>query len=175
MRAPFHPSRAGITLVEAVLSMLVLAVLATAALAAVSQSRRARALVDEQSMGASLARSMLAEITALPYMEPSSTSIGVDSGESQSLRGTLDDVDDYNLYAESPCTTRDGAPVDGTDTWRRTVVVSWVPVSANTTPTGSDTGLKRVWVTVRHGDRVVARLSALRAEAWDDVLAVGGL
>ncbi|HRC63458.1 MAG TPA: hypothetical protein PLX85_09600 [Dehalococcoidia bacterium] len=157
------------------LSMLVLAVLSTAALAAISQSRRARHAVDEQSMGESLARSLMSEITALPYMEASSTTIGVDAGESQGSRSTLDDVDDYNLFEESPCIMPDGKAIDGTDNWRRSVVVSWVTTTANTTATGSDTGVKRIWVIVRHNNVAVARLTALRAKAWDDTLAAGGL
>lgn len=171
-----HPrSRAGLTLIEAVLSLLVLSVLATAALAAVSQARRARAAVDEQSLGEGLARSLLSEIAALPYMESSSTTIGVDAGEAQATRTTLDDVDDYNLYSDQPCTNEDGTVIAGTDNWRRSVVVSWVPASASTTTSGSDTGLKRVWVTVRHNDKVVARVSALRGKTWDAMLASGGL
>jgi hypothetical protein len=176
IHTPRYPrTRAGLTLVEAVLSLLVLAVLATAALAAVSQAGKTRATVDEQSLGESLARGLLCEITALPYKEPASTIIGLDAGEVHATRSTLDDADDYNLFSETPCTTRDGTTIDGSDTWQRSVAVSWVPVSASTTATGTDTGLKRIWVTVRHNGRVVARLSALRGQTWDTMLTAGGL
>ncbi|HEX2838428.1 MAG TPA: hypothetical protein VHN77_09905 [Phycisphaerales bacterium] len=167
--------RAGLTLVEAVLSLLVLAVLATASLSAISQSRAARLAVDEQSMGSALARSLLSEIAALPSMESASTTIGVDGGENASDRTTFDDVDDFNGFSESPCIALDGKVIDGTDAWQRSVVVAWVSVSATTTTTTSDTGLKRVWVTVSHNGRAVTRLSALRGKAWDDMLTAGGL
>ncbi len=170
---PCH-ARVGLTLVEAVLSLLVLAVLATASLSAISQSRAARSAVDEQSKGAALARSFLGEITALPYMESSSTTIGVDGGENASDRTTFDDVDDYNGFSEAPCIGLDGKTIDGTDLWKRSVVVAWVPVSANTTTTTSDTGLKRIWVTVSHNGREVTRLTGLRGKAWDDMLTAGG-
>ncbi len=126
-------------------------------------------------MGESLARSMLSEISALPYKEPSSVTIGMDAGESSASRGTLDDVDDYNLYTESPCTLKDGTPIAGTDNWERSVIVAWVPVNSTITVTGADTGLKRIWVNVKHNGKLVTRLSALRAQAWDDMLASGGL
>lgn len=167
--------RAGLTLVEAVLSMLVLAVLATASLSAIAQSRAARLAVDEQSMGSALARSLLSEIAALPYMESASTTIGVDGGENASDRTSFDDVDDFNGFSEAPCIGLDGKTIDGTDQWKRSVVVAWVPVSANTTTTTSDTGLKRIWVTVSHNGREVTRLTALRGRAWDDMLTTGGL
>lgn len=167
--------RAGLTLVEAVLSMLVLAVLATASLSAISQSRAARLAVDEQSMGSMLARSLLSEIAALPYMETGSTTIGLDAGENASDKTAFDDVDDFNGFSETPCGGLDGKTIDGTDGWERAVVVAWVPVSATTTATTTDTGLKRFWVTVKHNGRVVTRLSALRGKAWDNMLTAGGL
>ena len=167
--------RRGLTLVEAVLALLVMSVLATAALSAVAQARRTRAIVDQRSLGDMLARTMLSEITALPYKASGSTTIGMEGGEDPADRRTFDDADDYHLFSESPCLQHDGKSIDGTDNWERSVIVAWVPVGSLTTTSGTDTGLKRVWVNIKHNGRLVTRLSALRAQAWDDALASGGL
>jgi type II secretory pathway pseudopilin PulG len=167
--AMLHPiaSVRAFTLVEAMLSMLVVAILLVAALNAVGVVARQRAAIEERSLAAGFAESTLASITRLHYADPSglSTTLGLD--DTESAPDTWDDVDDASSSVE-----RTGPKLGAAIDWRWTASVEWVVLDATGqvgAVSASDTGLKRVTVVVTRGGHELARSWALRSRGWDEV------
>ena len=158
----------GFTLVEASICTVIVGVILVAAIATVGASRRAQKSAADRATAHLLAGDLLAEITSKSYSEPDGPGpFGVDGGELPSTRASFDDVDDYAAYVESPVTAPNGAPIPGLGNWSRSVVVEFVspvpphPVSA------TDTGAKRVTVSVTANGTVLATRMAVRAAAAD--------
>jgi MSHA pilin protein MshD len=173
-----HASRPGFTLVEAVLSLLIVSVVAVAALTAVAQARATRALTSDRSMAVTLARSMIDEVGTRAYADPQSPSspIGLDAGESAAAdRTTLDDVDDYHGISESPPRERSGTIIPDATNWRRDVRVEPVDAAAPTNLSATESGVKRVVVEIYLRGKLVLTQRALRTQAWDTMVAEGGL
>ena len=167
VECPLFPRRrAGFSLLETVLSSLLVGVLLVAAMRSVGASAFAQYRAAEQVTAQFLADGLLAEILAKDYREPGTTvGFGLETGESSSSKANYDDVDDYHNWSESPPQFADGSPMPGLDGWKRKVSVLWVVASDPTQQAFSDTGAKRVTVTVEHNGRTVAARTALRTEA----------
>lgn len=163
--------RAGLSLVEAVIAMVVVSGLFIAALTAVGASRTGQQSLEDSVRGYALAQDLLSEILAQSYQEPDGTaSMGLETGElSTSSRSAFDDVDDYHNWSASPPRHRDGTQVEGFDGWTRSVEVVRVRLGNLNGSSSSETGIKRITVTVQHGPRIVAQLTALRTSAWPDL------
>ena len=161
------------SLVECILSILVLSGLLIAGMRAVEVGAHMRASASEDARAAALAEGMLAEVLSNYVGEPSTGLIGglvtgllgVDVGENSVRKQTFDDIDDFSNWSESPPQYADGDPITGYTGWTRAVKVESVTVADPAVVSGSRTGLVRVTVTVttRRGKQVV--LSALRADA----------
>ena len=161
-----QPLRQGFTIVEAAISVVIVAVMLTAVLQTVGQSSAMQFRVAERTRGHQLARRLMNEIMQQGYVDPAApASMGPDAGES---RPTYNDVDDYNSLDESPPVNKDlsSLSVPLGSTWRRTVSVVWIrPGSLATASPQIETGLKRITVTVYHNGVVVTTLSAIRSNA----------
>lgn len=158
------------SMIEVAISLVLVGGLMAAALQVVGAAVRTDQLTMDSSRGRLLAEELMTEILLKAYSEPSggAAAIGTNTGEaSATSRAAFDDVDDYHGWVESPCRLVDGTTIPGTTGWSRSVSVAWVSVTTPTTTSGTDTGLKRVTVEVRRDGRVVARLTALRARAWN--------
>jgi prepilin-type N-terminal cleavage/methylation domain-containing protein len=161
-------NRRGFSLVEAVVSLVVVSVMLVAALAATGAARATQLRGDHRQRGAMLGQSLMIEIQSLPYKDPNEVSLlGIELSEVLGSRSSFDDVDDFNGYSESPIEERDGTPVDGFSGWSRAVAVAYVSGSDFDTVSLTDQGFKRITVTVSRGGSVVARLVGLRGEAGD--------
>jgi len=157
----------GFTLVEAVMSTLVVSLVLVAAMRVAAVSAVMQYKAAERVSGRYLADGLLNDIRALAYQEPSGTvNFGIETGESASSKTNYDDVDDFNGWSESPPQERTGTAMSQFDsTWRRSVVVAWVK-SANLSQTSStETGIKQITVNVYHNSLLVATRSALRSTA----------
>jgi type II secretory pathway pseudopilin PulG len=156
------------TLVEAVMSMLIVGLMLVAALNTVGASRVSQTRNAEQSLGPMLADDLMAEILNRSYQEPVDTvNFGRESGESGGDRSDWDDVDDYGGWSVSPPQNKDGTDIPDLEGWGREVTVRWVkPTMLNVV--GSNTGVKRIDVKVTHMGRVVTEFSALRTAGWPD-------
>ena len=178
-RSPSHAARIrtlagaprGFTLVEAALSTVVLSVMTIASMNLVAGAVKTRTLVSNQSGAMLLATQLVEEIAALPYAEPSggSTTLGVDAGERQDqpTRASLDDIDDYNGFIDSPLRDRMGTSVSADVSIRRTVVVEYLnPIDPQLTSV-TDQGLKRITVTVTKSGKPVGTARAVRARSVD--------
>ena len=180
MRFPSPPTgvparRRGFTLVEAVISVLIVGTMLVAALSAVGAGRKAQSSAGQTSRGLALAESMMAEILQRPYQDPDAPgALGAEAGEATATRLDFDDVDDYAGWSASPPTNRDGSPIPWAQGYTRRVAVEWVQVADPQAVSAAETGLKRIKVVVEHKDRPVAELIAFRTSQWQDPAAVAG-
>lgn len=176
------PRASGFTLVEAVMSMLIVSVMLVAALRAVSASTMVQFKVMDRARGEALASAMVDEILQRSYsssevaqlqpVEVVSGLLGIVGGVlgggiavPANARTTFDDVDDYNGYSDSPPVDRDGALVPGCSAYRRQVAVAQVSLTDFAQTSGTDQGVKRITVTITRNGSAVAKLVAVKTRA----------
>lgn len=157
----------GLTLIEAVVSLVIISVMGVAALRALSAATLSRALAGDRARGVILAEDLMQEILAAPYGVPPNGEI-----VHPETRLTFDDIGDYHAWSSSPPTAPDGKALAPAG-WRREVSVKTVQ-PADPAAEAAGTGLARIRVRVYKGDSLVASAQALRAEAWDTAVAEGG-
>ena len=156
--------RPGMTLIEAMVSMAVLAIMLVGSLNLLGASARLRRSQVHDATGMMLAQELISEIVQLPYDDPEAPAqaLGPELSESGPARSAFDDADDYAGWTASPPVTRAGAPKPGGSGWRRSVQVTHAS-SADLSTAGYDTGLKRITVTVTSPTGHSTVLTALRA------------
>ncbi len=161
-------TRTGFTMVESVISLLIVGVMLAALLNTVGSARTSRYLADQRGMAANLADEMMNEIMAQSYEDPdqTTTSIGTEGGETAAAGRTgFDDVDDYDGWTRKPPIDRDGNAITGAEDLRRGVSVTYANKSNPGHTHGSDHGIKRIVVRIRQGGMVLATRTALRTDA----------
>jgi len=161
--------RPAFSLVEVVLSVLLLGGVMAAVLNTVGATATIRRLDMDRVRGQALAMDLVDEIVAKPYDDPdgAGTTLGPDSTET--ARSLFDDVDDYAGWSASPPQLADGSAIPGLSGWTREAAVVWVSDSNLAAASLSETGVKRIRVVVRHGERIVATVEALRTSAMDSL------
>jgi hypothetical protein len=159
-------SRRGLSLVEAAVCTVVVGLMLAAALNASGAARARQQRNQDRSTGLWLAQSLMAEIMEKPYVDVGGL-LGLELGETQTKRESLNDLDDYDGLKEEPPRKVDGVAVSGYTGWSRLVSVENVQVATPRQVEGSETGLKRVTVTIKKAGVTVAQLRALRAKARD--------
>ena len=170
--------RRGFSLVEAVISVILVSVLLVASVNTVGASRAGQSVTSNRSWGSTLAQALMSEILQQSYADPGlgeakmfsfdpgvdpspMPKLGPEAGEANGTRTLFDDVDDYQGWSASPPQARNGEAILGLDGWRRTVSVTLAnPVSLM--PVTKDSGAKVVTVSVTHNDNTVAELVAIR-------------
>lgn len=150
MRTPPTRQR-GVTLIELVVSIVVIAIAAGGVLGVLSRSvgRSADAMIMSQAV--SIAEAYLEEITLKPFVDPN----GID-GETQ--RTDFDDVDDYNGLVDVGA--RDQLGVAPSELSRYTVAVTVTPTSALTGVPSGDA--ERIDVRVTYAPNVTVVLTGYR-------------
>lgn len=160
------PARAGFTMIEAAMASVLVAVMLSAAVAVSGAAGMAQYKVAERATAGALADAMLAEVSALAYADPEGgAGLGRDSGEDASPRTGYDDVDDYNGLFESAPAERDGTAIPGLTGWQRLVTVSYAVVATPDVSSVTDTGLKRIVITIKHNFATVLTRQTLRSSA----------
>jgi prepilin-type N-terminal cleavage/methylation domain-containing protein len=158
-----HTGR-GFTLIESLLAAVVLAGAICAVTLPFSTSARNRQVEARISVAVPMAEELMEEILAQNFLDENpafARHLGPEPGETQ--RGALDNVDDYDGYAEaSGCVTDiEGRPEETPDAWglSRTATVEYVYVA------GQDTALPpsfaRVTVQVLYDGQTVVSLTRL--------------
>jgi MSHA pilin protein MshD len=162
--------RGAFSLVEVVVSVLIVGGLAVAVLNTMGATAAVRRMDADRARGISLAQDLIEEISAAAYEDPldADGAFGTGVDEVTGDRSEFDDVDDYDGWAASPPVHRDGTPIPGFGGWRRQVTVRWTDPATPDVVNGSETGLKRIEVFVFHGDRQVSAMSLLRTSAMDE-------
>lgn len=155
----------GVSLLEAVISSLIVATMLVAALSALASSTKAARIQADKCLGPNLARQLMAEVLQSRYREPTQKArFGPEPPETADSRAAWDDVDDYHQWSASPPQAKDGTRLTHADGWRREVTVQYVRPDDPTHTTGSDQGLKRVTVTATSPAGKTSTLVALRSE-----------
>jgi len=158
------PNRRGFTLVEAIISTLIVGVMFTAALSTLAASKISQHKLSVSSQGHLLAEALMAEILQQEYEEPDeAVTFGSEPTESTATRTDFDDVDDYHNWSSSPPVARDGANLVDSDRWDRRVTVEWVLATDPSSVQGSESNVKRITVAVEYDGVPQVSLVALRA------------
>jgi type II secretory pathway pseudopilin PulG len=157
--------RRAFTIAEATLSMLIVALMLSTAIGVASGGARTRASVMRRAIGTALADALIDEIRRQTYKEAGTAALGPDGEENPLNRSTFDDVDDYHMLHDEPIRDRTGNAIAGLSGWSRSVRVQWVDIADAATPALSDTGLKRITVTVSYAGTEIVRRTTLRSSA----------
>lgn len=160
-----RPTRSGIALIEAVVSLLVVSLLLVAALHTVGASTLSQRWNSDRQRGMHLASDLMAEITGKAYANNGELLFGPSAAEASSGRSSFDDVDDYQGLSEAPPKDRAGATLSGYTGWTRDVAVVWVDPQNPSQVAILESGAKRVTVTVKRRGKPVASLTAVRTAA----------
>ena len=161
-------SRRAITLVETVLSTLIVSMVIVSTLQVVPPIVRSSALHAEKMVAANLARELAEEVGTKPFTDPtdSSSSVGVNAGESASLRSDFDDVDDYHLWSASPPESS-FEKMTNIVGWERAVKVIYVQLDDPNVEVVGPTNLKLVTVTVSRNGVELASVQTLHTLSAD--------
>lgn len=155
--------RHAFSMAETVISIAIVGGLVVASLQTVGSATMAQGQMGNSGRGYMLAHDLMTEILQQGYEEPVDTAImGREGSESGGDRDLYDDIDDYNSWSSAP-EEKDGTEITNLTDWTRSVAVTWVNTSDTKTFAGSETGLKRITVTVKYKGEIAAVLSALRA------------
>ena len=158
-------ARRGLTLIEVVVSLLVVSVMIGAGLGASSRAVKTRFAADERAHAQLLAGTLLSEVLSKHYRE-SPDALGPDAGESLADRATFDDVDDFNGYSQSPPATPSGDPLAPAG-WTWSAEVEWV-TPATLASSRDETGAKRVRVSVVRAGREVGAAVGFKSLAFEE-------
>lgn len=155
--------RQGFSMVETVLSVLLVSGVMVAALNSVGAATTGRQFADRRARGQLLAESLMTEIMATAYQDEDGLGTqGLESGESGADRSRYDDVDDYKNRTDAPPAERDGTKIDGFENWSRSVTVVLVDPANPANIAVTDGGVKRVRVVVKCNSVQVASLTAFK-------------
>jgi len=159
----------GFSLIEATVSVLIVGGMFAVALNTLGASKRTQYLTGTRGRGQLLAQALMGEILSLRYEElDDPDSFGLEGSENSAKRDLFDDVDDYSGWSASPPQNKDGIDISSFEGWSRAVAVTWVDPDDLMTPVGAATGVKRITVTIKRGEMVIASAVAIRAQAWPE-------
>ena len=157
--------RGGFTLIEAVISMLIVSIMTVAVLNTLGSAATADRVHAAQRRRPALAMELMAEVLATRYVDGSDPVFGPETGESGTSRADFDDVDDYHGWSSSPPEQRDGTAISGFTRWTRAVSVEYVSPTNVETTVGADQGLKRITVTVMDPQNRSTQITAVRGSS----------
>lgn len=163
--------RRAFTMVEAVFSVVLVGGLVVVSLDTLGASKLAQKNVGDRALGQLLASSLMSEILDQSYQDPNDTPInGLELTENLLLRTTFDDVDDYLNWTASPPTNRDGTTIPNLTGWQQSVKIEVVDPANLSTRRSTDTGVKRVTVTIKRNNVVVSTLVGVKTGAPNTLL-----
>lgn len=139
---------AGFTLIESVMSMLIIGAMLVMVINTLGSSVRGRKIRQTQSRAPALASQLMAEILQASYADLTETPVfGREASETGSNRSSFDDVDDYHNWSGTP-QNKDGTTLTGMDGWMRSVTVQYVQPADLSSVSATDQGIKLITVTV---------------------------
>ncbi len=166
LRMHMHSGRSAFSLVEAVVSLIVISGLLVAALNTVGSSQVSQFRSSHAYLGQLLAEALLAEIGSQAYADPNGDPVfGHEDGEDARSRADFDDIDDYHKWVSTPPTEKDGTPLSGWTDWQRIVTVVWIDPQDAYRAVGSETQAKQVTVSVSFRGKPVASLVMLKTDS----------
>jgi MSHA pilin protein MshD len=154
----------GFSIVEAVVCVLVTGIMVVAATQSVSSFARANHQQKNQARASALARRLITEIEQSTYVDPANAALfGPEPADTNGSRSLFKYVNEYHNWTDSPPQNRDGTVISGYTGWSRSVAVTWVDAANPVTVRVSESGLKRITVTVTDPTGRITTLAALRA------------
>jgi len=159
-------SRSGLTLLEVVVSTLIVGLMTVASLNSLGAATRSATSIGDRAIALGLADDLIAEIVPLAYSDPNSTpTFGPEGAESAGPRNVFDDVDDFHGWNQSPPKNRDGVTIPNRADWRHRVqVVRVTPANPTVATGGADQGAKRIQVVIEYRGKVLAQQYAVRTD-----------
>jgi prepilin-type N-terminal cleavage/methylation domain-containing protein len=137
------------TLIESVISVVIVAVMVVVALTTFSGVAKARLIQKAPQDAETLGRALLTEIVQACYEDPDTPGgVGLEFGESAATRAYFDDTDDYNGWIASPPQTKDGIPLTQYEGWTRRAVVTDVDPMTISPSSVQGSGLRMIVVVV---------------------------
>jgi type II secretory pathway pseudopilin PulG len=184
----------GFTLVEAAISCVLVSLVFAAGMTAAGVAARDRRTQSDTRTAQALARLLMDEIAQQRYADPATNTIAPAANASTTDRSNWSHIDDYNGLAESPPRDRSGYPIAGAMGWKwsASVAYSSFPTfagSSATAPSGglvggllgavtgtvtavlgstsgaTDTGLKKIMVTLTSPTGVSTTITSFRSSA----------
>ncbi len=155
-------------MVELVISLAIISALLVASLNTVAAARTGEYKIAQRGRALLLAQGLMAEILRQAYADPAygPGSFGIGADEVTGNRSLFDDVDDYHGWTASPPQYKNGSVIPATADYEERVTVAWVNPSNLEQTSGSETGIKRIEVTIRYQGQPVLTLVAFRTQAW---------
>lgn len=170
--ASFHAERAresarrrAMTLVEALMSIVLVGGLVLIALSTVGSATVAQTRTGDSGRGQLLALALMSEIMKTSYADPESPGsvFGPEPDETAGPRNLFDDVDDFQDWSETTLTDANGVKIpDLPSGWARSVHIQYANPATLGACSASDSGIKRITVLVFYNDRLTAELTAVR-------------
>ena len=153
----------GFSMVEAVFCVVLVGGLVVVSLDTLGASKMAQRNLGVRALGQLLASSLISEIMNQSYSDPNEASIfGIELSEILASRPSFDDVDDYHGWTASPPQNRDGTVIPGLTGWSQTVQIQRVDPADFGIQRTTDTGVKRVTVTITRNNVSVATLVGVK-------------
>ncbi len=164
--APAALQDGGFTIVEAVISMVIVGVMFVAALNTVGASRLTQHRAASISRGRLFTAGLLSEVREQSYKDSGASPVfGPEADESTATRADFDDVDDYNGWSGPP-TNKDGTALANSAGWMQSVTVEWIDPLRPDKTASSEMNAKRITVTTTFNSVPQVTLVAIRtAEA----------
>lgn len=156
---------------ECVVATLIVGFMMVAALSSAGTSMRLTQNVDDRGTAQRLAGDLMNEILLTAYAEPDeAVSLGLDNGENTGNRTQFDDVDDYHNWISTPPTDKSGTALGGLTGWTHSASVSWANPATLAATASTNTGLKKIIVTVSKNGKGLASVVSYRSVAWVDTI-----
>jgi len=156
--------RAAFTLVEVILTILIVSVGLAGSLRVFPVLLQTSAASRQMLVAQQLASELLAEMAMLPYEDlVAPVLFGPEAGESPATRAAFDDVDDYNGWTASPPQKKDGTVVPNTTGYTQAVVVQSVDPANFAAVVGPGTSeAKRMTVTITRAGMPAVVVTSVR-------------
>ena len=155
--------RIAFTLIEALLTAVVLAMAVTAILMPFNAGAQNEASDARRTLAVSLAQEMMEEILAKPFEDPQGHAFSPGPDGDERSRASFDNVDDYHNYNEPAGQIRsfDGAVIDEPAAVNLSRHVTATYVYVNGQDVSADPSFIRVVVEVRHRGVPIVTLTRL--------------
>jgi PKD repeat protein len=127
--------------------------------------------IDDRGRAQRLAGDLMNEILLQSYQEPDgSVGMGLDPGENTGNRAVFDDVDDYSNWNASPPTDPYGNSLSGLTGWTQAVSLAWADPTTLGATASTNTGLKKITISISKNGAQLASIVGFRSVAWLDTI-----
>lgn len=155
----------GVTLIETVLSLLILGGAFVAVLNSVASARASQSVAADRQYARILAEDLMAEILNTTTYKEDDT-MGPEVGEFTGTRSAFDDIDDYKNWTSTPPTEMDGTPIPGAEGLTRRVWVLRAQLDSPNDVAPTDEGLMLIVVAVYREGKQLSLFAGYRSDVW---------